>query len=257
MALVDVKGDKKRQVISVTVDYPGGRITPFIPYEFHYAEQFFVDKRDKTIIMAHKEAYDRIRAIIKAASCFNDQIIRHRVNDGRMTIDFLFATEQDYEKFMEDIDVMVKGAIVTSDVFNKEEKAVTVEKKPARDLSVKYNYVNLTAAVDVPYPVRNNSIFGKDLQSSEDYYIMKREEAKTLKDKVMYDRARAIMKAATMFRTTIYDQRTLDGTLKVIFAFEREEDLKEFEKDFVSMVESSALTEEEPNIDTGSGLVLK
>ena len=256
MALIDIIGDKKTQVITVTVDYPGGRITPFFSYDFGRAEDFFISKRDNTIVMSHKEAYDRIRAIIKAASCFDDSIIRHRVSDGRISLDFKFGTERAYDDFMKHVDAMVKGAVVTTDVFNKVEKDLGIKKPEKKEtFKVKYNYLNLTAEVDTPYPVRINSIFGKDFQSSEDYYIMKREEAKTERDKVMYDRARAIVKAASVFRSSIYDQRTIDGVLKIIFAFETEEELKEFEKSFVTMVNGATMSESAP--EKGEGLVLK
>jgi len=152
---------------------------------------------------------------------------------------------------------MIKSAVVTTDVFNKVEKDKGI-KKPEKDVfRVKYNYLNLTAAVDTPYPVRNNSIFGKDFQSSEDFYIMKREEAQTKREKVMYDRARAIVKAASVFGTSIYDQRTVDGVLKIIFAFDREEDLKEFEKSFVTMVNGATMEEKTPEEAKDSVLVLK
>ena len=112
------------------------------------------------------------------------------------------------------------------------------------NVTTKPDYDNLTVAVSILSPERDQIIIQKDIHSAEESYIAKRDKAQFAQDIEYYDRARAACKWASACGATIKTQRVEQGKLNFVFAFSSLENLKEFYKSAGVFIAGETMTAE-------------
>ena len=108
------------------------------------------------------------------------------------------------------------------------------------NLKVIPDYSNLSVSVKIPMPGENLIRMSKDIDAAENTYIQLRDKTQLEKEKIAYDRARAVCKWAKACNAILKGQIVESGEMTFKFNFTSLDELKAFTADAYGNIESSS-----------------
>lgn len=231
------KPDYNNLTVAVSIQSPE-RDHIIMSKDIHSAEESYIAKRDEAQLAQDKECYDRAIAVCKWASTCGATIKTQRVEQGQLHFVFGFSSLEQLKEFHENASINIGGATMTAEDFAQTKKGIQV------NMITHPDYSNLTTTVSVPFPEQDHIIMSKDINSAEDSYIAKIDEATEVQEKICYDRARAVCKWASTCGATLKSQRVQNGQLQLSFSFSSAEQLKEFEESASINIGGATMTAE-------------